>query len=87
MIIDVDNGAMSKTKRTITVQAKDAATGQPLVADVKINGVSGKSWKPLTYSVPCKPAIDAQGKPINDSEHACKGRVSKSGYETAIFEP
>jgi lysophospholipase L1-like esterase len=88
MAITTAAGTASLTSRSITVFAKDAKTGTPLNGTVRINGATGVTGQPLSYS-PCYTTETFEGplgKPVTRKINTpCAGTVSVSGYADAEF--
>ena len=81
-------GERTLTSATVTVTAKDAKTGAPLTGQVTINGVSGATGQPVTYTR-CTETLeyeDTRGVTRTRTVRAaCEGTVKINGYPDASF--
>jgi lysophospholipase L1-like esterase len=88
MTVSVVTGTSTLSAKTITVHAKDAATGQPLSGTVRINGVTGATGQPITFSA-CYTSETFEGplgKPVTRRIRTpCEGSVTVSGYAEGAF--
>jgi hypothetical protein len=88
MAVSVAAGGSTTTSTTITVYAKDAATGQPLNGTVTINGVIGVTGQPITFPrcYTVETYEGALGKPMTRRLYTpCEGTVSVPGYADGSF--
>jgi lysophospholipase L1-like esterase len=86
--VAVTAGATSVTGKTVTVVAKDAATGQGLAGTVRINGVTGATGQPITFPrcFTTETFTGALGKPMTRRIYgACEGTVAVAGYPDETF--
>jgi len=81
-------GARTLTGSTVTVTAKDAATGATLAGQVTINGVSGPIGQAITFT-PCSETVeyeDAKGLTRTRTVRMpCEGTVQIGGYPNTSF--
>lgn len=88
MSVSVAVASTSLSSTTITVSAKDAATGQPLSGTVSINGVTGATGQPITFPscYTTETFEGALGKPMTRRIRTpCGGTVSVTGYAEGAF--
>ncbi|HJU90743.1 MAG TPA: hypothetical protein VJ672_15240 [Gemmatimonadaceae bacterium] len=88
MVVSAVAGTSTTTARTITVHAKDGASGAPLNGTVRINGATGVTGQPITFTA-CSTTETFEGplgKPVTRTVRVpCPGSVSVSGYADGEF--
>lgn len=86
--VAVTAGATTTTGKTVTVLARDAATGQGLAGSVRINGVTGATGQPITFPrcFTTETFTGALGKPMTRRIYGpCEGTVAVAGYPDGTF--